>query len=297
MMRRAFASNLVTDRRWLPRLAVVGCGDQRNAHETGCAALRRKMAAGVSKLMRNQDLILIARKCQVTTRFRNTIGLPGRMSVRLQPNYPFDDVRGITASILDGLLLGSGDACIGINPASDDPKVQSATCCGSSIASSRGSRVPTQSCVLTHVTTTLGLIGQGAAGRSGVPVHRWNGGRQPQFWRRPGAVTGSPRGGTVAAPRHGRRKRMYFETGQGSALSANANHMSISRPARRGPMRLRAPSIRSSSTASSDSSARKTCTTARRSSAPASRIILREAARPAARRRRLLHQPRRRRPG
>ena len=80
-----------------------------------------EMAAGVSKLMRNQDLILVARKCQVTSRFRNTIGLPGRMSVRLQPNHPFDDLRGITASILDGLLLGSGDACIGINPASDDP--------------------------------------------------------------------------------------------------------------------------------------------------------------------------------
>jgi ethanolamine ammonia-lyase large subunit len=82
-----------------------------------------EMAAAVSKLMRNQDLILAAKKCEVTTRFRNTIGLRGRMSVRLQPNHPFDDVRGITASILDGILLGSGDACIGINPASDDPAV------------------------------------------------------------------------------------------------------------------------------------------------------------------------------
>src|ERR1700743_3263652 len=76
-----------------------------------------EMAAAVSKLMRNQDLILVAKKCQVTTAFRNTIGLRGRMSVRLQPNHPFDDVKGITASVLDGLLLGSGDACIGINPA------------------------------------------------------------------------------------------------------------------------------------------------------------------------------------
>ena len=73
--------------------------------------------------MRNQDLILVAKKCLTTTRFRNSIGLPGRMSVRLQPNHPFDDARGITASILDGMLLGSGDACIGINPASDDPAV------------------------------------------------------------------------------------------------------------------------------------------------------------------------------
>src|SRR6267154_871070 len=80
-----------------------------------------EMAAAVSKLMRNQDLILVAKKCQVTSAFRNTIGLRGRMSVRLQPNHPFDDAKGITASILDGLLLGAGDACIGINPASDDP--------------------------------------------------------------------------------------------------------------------------------------------------------------------------------
>ena len=119
-----------------------------------------EMVAAVSKLMRNQDLILVAKKCQVTTRFRNTIGLRGRMSVRLQPNHPFDDVKGITASILDGLLLGSGDACIGINPASDDPRV-----IGELLRLLDGViarlQIPTQGCVLTHVTTTLGLIGQG----------------------------------------------------------------------------------------------------------------------------------------
>src|SRR6202048_323288 len=82
-----------------------------------------EMAAAVSKLMRNQDLILVAKKCEVTSAFRNTSGLRGGMSVRLQPNHPFDDAKGITASILDGVLLGSGDACIGINPASDDPAV------------------------------------------------------------------------------------------------------------------------------------------------------------------------------
>src|SRR3954468_9471372 len=82
-----------------------------------------EMAGAGSKMMRNQDLIQVAKKCEVTTRFRNTIGMRGRMSTRLQPNHPFDDARGITASILDGLLLGSGDACIGINPASDDPAV------------------------------------------------------------------------------------------------------------------------------------------------------------------------------
>jgi ethanolamine ammonia-lyase large subunit len=182
-----------------------------------------EMAAGVSKLMRNQDLILVAKKCQVTTRFRNTIGLPGRMSVRLQPNHPFDDVRGITASILDGLLLGSGDACIGINPASDDPKVIGDLL---RLVDSIITRlaVPTQSCVLTHVTTTLGLIGQGlpvdlvfqsitgteAANRSfGVDLALLQEAREAGLSLRRGTV-----GDNV----------MYFETGQGSALSASANH-------------------------------------------------------------------------
>jgi ethanolamine ammonia-lyase large subunit len=182
-----------------------------------------EMAAGVSKLMRNQDLILVGRKCQVTTRFRNTIGLPGRMSVRLQPNHPFDDVRGITASILDGLLLGSGDACIGINPASDDPKVIGDLL---RLVDSIITRLaaPTQSCVLTHVTTTLGLIGQGlpvdlvfqsiagteAANRSfGVDLALLREAREAGLSLRRGTI-----GDNV----------MYFETGQGSALSANANH-------------------------------------------------------------------------
>ncbi|MFL6836961.1 MAG: ethanolamine ammonia-lyase subunit EutB [Bradyrhizobium sp.] len=182
-----------------------------------------EMAAGVSKLMRNQDLILVASKCQVTTRFRNTIGLRGRMSVRLQPNHPFDDARGITASILDGLLLGSGDACIGINPASDDPNV-----IGHLLRLLDGIiarlQVPTQGCVLAHVTTTLGLIGQGlpvdlvfqsiagtqAANRSfGVDLALLREAREAGLSLRRGTV-----GDNV----------MYFETGQGSALSANANH-------------------------------------------------------------------------
>ncbi len=150
-----------------------------------------EMAAGVSKLMRNQDLILVAKKCAVTSAFRNTIGLRGRMSVRLQPNHPFDDAKGITASILDGILLGSGDACIGINPASDDPAV-----IGELLRLLDGIiarlQIPTQGCVLTHVTTTLGLIAQGVSGRSGIPVDRGNGGRQPQFRRRSRAVAAKP---------------------------------------------------------------------------------------------------------
>ncbi len=182
-----------------------------------------EMAAAVSKLMRNQDLILIAKKCAVTTRFRNTIGLPGRMSARLQPNHPFDDAKGITASILDGLLLGSGDACIGINPASDDPAV-----IGELLRLLDGIitrlQIPTQSCVLTHVTTTLGLIRQGvpvdlvfqsiagtqAANRSfGVDLALLREAREAALSLRRGTV-----GDNV----------MYFETGQGSALSANAHH-------------------------------------------------------------------------
>jgi ethanolamine ammonia-lyase large subunit len=82
-------------------------------------AITPEMAAAVSKLMRNQDLILAAQKCRVVTKFRNTLGLPGRLSVRLQPNHPTDDVRGIAASMLEGLLYGCGDAVIGVNPASD----------------------------------------------------------------------------------------------------------------------------------------------------------------------------------
>ena len=182
-----------------------------------------EMAAAVSKLMRNQDLIQVAKKCQVTTRFRNTIGLRGRMSVRLQPNHPFDDARGVTASILDGILLGSGDACIGINPASDDPAAIGALLRLIDDIITR-LRIPTQGCVLAHVTTTLGLIEQGfpvdlvfqsiagteAANRSfGIDLALLRQAHQAGLSLRRGNV-----GNNV----------MYFETGQGSALSANAHH-------------------------------------------------------------------------
>ncbi|MFQ3456429.1 MULTISPECIES: ethanolamine ammonia-lyase subunit EutB [Bradyrhizobium] len=182
-----------------------------------------EMVAAVSKLMRNQDLILVAKKCEVTTRFRNTIGLRGRMSTRLQPNHPFDDPKGITASILDGLLLGAGDACIGINPASDDPNVIGRLLRLLDDIITRF-EIPTQGCVLTHVTTTLGLIGQGlpvdlvfqsiagteAANRSfGVDLSLLREAREAGLSLRRGTV-----GDNV----------MYFETGQGSALSANAHH-------------------------------------------------------------------------
>jgi ethanolamine ammonia-lyase large subunit len=181
------------------------------------------MAAAVSKLMRNQDLILVAKKCEVTTGFRNTIGLKGRMSVRLQPNHPFDDTRGITASILDGLLLGSGDACIGINPASDDPAV-----IGELLRLLDGIiarlLIPTQGCVLTHVTTTLGLIGQGAPvdlvfqSIAGTEAANRSFGVDLALLREAREAGLSLHRGTVGD------NVMYFETGQGSALSANAHH-------------------------------------------------------------------------
>src|SRR5215213_3763188 len=119
-----------------------------------------EMAAAASKLMRNQDLIAVARKIRVVTRFRNTLGLPGRLSVRLQPNHPTDDPKGIAASILDGLLYGCGDACIGINPATDNVAVTRdlIKVVGDLIAEYE---IPTQSCVLAHVTTSIKAIEAG----------------------------------------------------------------------------------------------------------------------------------------
>jgi ethanolamine ammonia-lyase large subunit len=185
--------------------------------------LTPEMAAAVSKLMRNQDLILVAKKCQVTTRFRNTIGLRGHMSARLQPNHPFDDPKGITASILDGLLLGSGDACIGINPASDDPAVIGGLLQLLDDIIAR-LQIPTQSCVLTHVTTTLGLIDRGIPvdlvfqSIAGTQAANRSFGVDLALLRQAHEAGVSLGRGSLG------RNVMYFETGQGSALSANAHH-------------------------------------------------------------------------
>jgi ethanolamine ammonia-lyase large subunit len=182
-----------------------------------------EMAAAVSKLMRNQDLILVAKKCQVITAFRNTIGLRGRMSVRLQPNHPFDDVKGITASVLDGILLGAGDACIGINPASDDPAVIGGLLRLLDDIITR-LQIPTQSCVLSHVTTTLGLIDQGVPvdlvfqSIAGTQAANRSFGVDLALLREAHQAGLSLRRGTVG------ENVMYFETGQGSALSAGAHH-------------------------------------------------------------------------
>jgi ethanolamine ammonia-lyase large subunit len=182
-----------------------------------------EMVAAVSKLMRNQDLILVARKCEVFTAFRDTIGMRGRMSTRLQPNHPFDDARGITASILDGLLLGSGDACIGINPASDDPAVIGGLLRLLDELISR-LEIPTQGCVLTHVTTTLKLIEQGLPvdlvfqSIAGTEAANRSFGVDLALLREAHEAGRSLRRGTAGD------NVMYFETGQGSALSANAHH-------------------------------------------------------------------------
>lgn len=184
--------------------------------------LTPEMAAAVSKLMRNQDLVLAARKCRVVTAFRNTQGLPGRMGVRLQPNHPADDARAIAAATLDGLLYGAGDAVIGINPAGDSPDdIRSLLTLLDEVRQRYA--IPTQSCVLTHVTSTLDLMRRGApvdlvfqsiAGTQkanagfGVSLAVLDEAHQAARELKRGTV-----GDNV----------MYFETGQGSALSANAH--------------------------------------------------------------------------
>jgi ethanolamine ammonia-lyase large subunit len=182
-----------------------------------------EMAAAVSKLCRLQDLIAIAAKCSVATAFRNTLGLPGRLSVRLQPNHPTDDPRGIAASIFDGLLLGAGDAVIGINPATDSP--QNAQTLLTMLDELRVKLdVPTQSCVLAHVTTTLDLIGKGAPvdlvfqSIAGTEAANKSFGIDLALLGEAREAALSLHRGTIGD------NVMYFETGQGSALSANAHH-------------------------------------------------------------------------
>lgn len=182
-----------------------------------------EMAAAVSKLMRNQDLILVARKCQVVTRFRNTLGLPGRLAVRLQPNHPTDDAAGILASTIDGLSYGCGDAVIGINPASD-----SLNRIGELLrlldALIARFDMPTQGCILTHVTSSIALIGQGAPvdlvfqSVAGTQAANSSFGIDLSILQEGMEAGRSQKRGTVGD------NVMYFETGQGAALSAYAHH-------------------------------------------------------------------------
>jgi ethanolamine ammonia-lyase large subunit len=181
-----------------------------------------EMAAAVSKLMRNQDLILAGQKCRVVTRFRNTLGLPGRLSVRLQPNHPTDDVRGIAASMLEGLLYGCGDAVIGVNPASDS--LQAVTRLLEMMNAFRERyQVPTQTCVLAHVTNTLRAMERGAPvdlvfqSIGGTEGTNRSFGVSLQLLEEARGAALELKRGTVGD------NVMYFETGQGSALSAGAH--------------------------------------------------------------------------
>lgn len=182
-----------------------------------------EMTAAVSKIMRNQDLILVAKKCHVTTAFRNTIGLPGRLSTRLQPNHPTDDMTGIAASLLDGLLYGSGDAVLGINPATDNV-AQATKLIKMMDEVIQKYEIPTQSCVLTHVTNTLETIEQGAPvdlvfqSIGGTEMTNSSFGFNLSILAEAQQAALSLSRGTVG------NNVMYFETGQGSALSANAHH-------------------------------------------------------------------------
>jgi ethanolamine ammonia-lyase large subunit len=204
--------------------------------------LTPEMVAAVSKLMRNQDLVLVASKCEVVTRFRSTLGRRGTLAVRLQPNHPTDDPHGIAASTLDGLLYGCGDACIGINPATDSPaRVAELFRLIDQLITTYA--IPTQSCVLAHVTTQLAALQQGApldlmfqsiagteaanssfgitlallreAQSAALSLQRFPPASVPSLNSQPSSL--NPLG--ASAP-----NVMYFETGQGSCLSANAHH-------------------------------------------------------------------------
>ncbi|KZF08438.1 MAG: ethanolamine ammonia-lyase subunit EutB [Rhodococcus sp. (in: high G+C Gram-positive bacteria)] len=207
-------------RDWL--LDAAASPDSASILRSVAAGLTPEMVAAVSKIMRNQDLISVARAAEVTSAFRTTVGLPGTLSTRLQPNHPTDDPRGIAAATLDGLLLGSGDAVIGINPATDSPHATSDLLYLLDDIRQRF-EIPTQSCVLSHVTTTMELIGKGVpvdlvfqsvagteGANSGFGVHI-------SLLREANEAGRSLHRGTVGD------NVMYLETGQGSALSAGAH--------------------------------------------------------------------------
>ncbi|MFF2551379.1 ethanolamine ammonia-lyase subunit EutB [Nocardia sp. NPDC058058] len=207
-------------RDWL--LAVAATADAAVTLAAVSRGLTPEMVAAVSKLMRNQDLIAVAKATEVTAGFRTTVGLPGTLATRLQPNHPTDDPRGIAAAVLDGLLLGCGDAVIGINPATDSPKATADLLYLLDEVRQRF-EIPTQSCVLSHVTTTVGLIEAGApvdlvfqsiAGTEGANSGF---GVTISLLREANEAGRSLRRGTVG------ENVMYLETGQGSALSAGAH--------------------------------------------------------------------------
>ena len=191
--------------------------------------LTPEMAAAVSKLMRVQDLIAAARKMHVVTRFRTTVGLPGRLSARLQPNHPSDAALGIAASILDGLLMGSGDAVVGINPAGDN--IETTTCLLRMMDTLRERfRIPMQSCVLAHITTQMAALERGAPidllfqSIAGTEAANRSFGVSLSLLEEANEAGQALKRGAICADGITGTNVMYFETGQGSALSANAHH-------------------------------------------------------------------------
>jgi ethanolamine ammonia-lyase large subunit len=205
-------------RDWLLRYETDG-----QALSALAPGLTPEMVAAVSKIMGNQDLILAARKCSVVTAFRNTLGLPGRLSVRLQPNHPTDDLRGIAASIVDGLLYGCGDAVIGVNPATDRPEVLDALLRMIDEVIRRY-EIPTQGCVLAHITAQMKALGRGVPvdllfqSIAGTEAANASFGITLDLLAEGHSAALELRRGTVG------NNVMYFETGQGSALSAGAHH-------------------------------------------------------------------------
>jgi ethanolamine ammonia-lyase large subunit len=214
-------------------VSTLSVGDFRNwllRYETDhslltalAPGLTPEMAAAVSKLMSNQDLILVAKKCRVITAFRNTLGLPGCLAVRLQPNHPTDDPKAIAASILDGLLYGCGDAVIGINPATESvSSVETLLRLTDELI--RRYQIPTQSCVLAHVTTQLEALRRGAPvdlifqSIAGTEAANKSFGVTLSLLSEARDAALSLTRGTIG------QNVMYFETGQGSALSAGAHH-------------------------------------------------------------------------
>jgi ethanolamine ammonia-lyase large subunit len=214
-------------------ISQLTVGDFRNwlltdgADEIALSALAPgltpEMVAAVAKIMRVQDLILVGRKCRVVTQFRNTIGLTGRLSTRLQPNHPTDDPTGIAASLLEGLTYGSGDAVIGVNPATDSIAAVT-TLIEMLDAIIAKYQVPTQSCVLAHITSTIEAINRGAPvdlvfqSIAGTEAANASFGVNLAILEEGRAAALSLKRGTLGD------NVMYFETGQGSALSANAHH-------------------------------------------------------------------------
>jgi len=190
--------------------------------------LTPEMVAAVSKLMRVQDLILASSRIRIVTRFRTTVGLPGRLSTRLQPNHPADDLAGIAASIIDGLMLGSGDAVIGINPAGDNPSTVTSQLHMIDAIRQRFA-IPVQNCVLAHITTQIKAIEQGAPldllfqSIAGTEAANASFGINLALLKEGHEAAQALHRGAVCADGSVGHNVMYFETGQGSALSANAH--------------------------------------------------------------------------